>query len=85
MDLAFDLYYSEGNDIYAECIDDGLEKIRSRAYRRHKDYSKAIRKRNISDAIYRPLGDKHYFNNLHQYSKNKIHCSCRTTSIYRTK
>ena len=48
------------------------EKNKKRANRRKKDVNKALRKRNIS---------KHaigwdWYNNLHQYSKNKIHCSC---------
>ena len=33
---------------------------------------KALRKRRISNTIYYFP----YYNNLHQYSKNKIHCSC---------
>ena len=33
---------------------------------------KALRKRRISKTIY----CFPYYNNLHQYSKNKIHCSC---------
>lgn len=32
---------------------------------------KALRKKNINDAW-----GWHYYDNLHQYSKNKIHCSC---------
>lgn len=43
--------------------------MRTRAERRHMDWAKAIRKRNMSHNT--PLYD-----NLHQYSKNKIHCSC---------
>ena len=45
---------------------------RGRAWRRYKDYTKAKRKRNIDAAIYQYP----WYNNLHQYSKNKIHCSC---------
>lgn len=36
------------------------------------EWRHAIRKRRISEEVY---GFK-YYNNLHQYSKNKIHCSC---------
>lgn len=36
------------------------------------DWTKAKRKSSISSRI---LGHS-YYNNLHQYSKNKIHCSC---------
>lgn len=50
---------------------------RGRAWRRYKNYIKAKRKRDIDFDIY---GWSQYFhpwyNNLHQYSKNKIHCSC---------
>ena len=48
---------------------------RGRAWRRYKSYTKAKRKRNIDAAVYRGYGI-HWYNNLHQYSKNKIHCSC---------
>jgi len=50
---------------------------RGRAWRRYKSYTKAKRKRNIDAAVY-GYGTHWYpwYNNLHQYSKNKIHCSC---------
>ena len=49
----------------------------SRAYNRYVSYKKAIRKRNI-DRYYqsRYYNSSDYYDNLHQYSKNKIHCSC---------
>lgn len=38
---------------------------------------KAVRKRRIDQDIYSYLDREHgYYKNLHQYSKNKIHCSC---------
>lgn len=46
----------------------------SRSYNRDVSIRKALRKRRISRLIY--LGDVDYYDNLHQYSKNKIHCSC---------
>lgn len=62
---------------------------RTRAWRRYKDYTKAKRKRGIDLNSYwwyykpkdlmtfwidgRRCG---WYDNLHQYSKNKIHCSC---------
>lgn len=56
----------ERNDIY-----DPDDNSRTRAERRKKDFAKAKRKQAII---------KHYgldwYDNLHQYSKNKIHCSC---------
>lgn len=49
--------------------------IRSRAVRRKNDIKKAIRKRNID--INCCYGAKHpMYDNLHQYSDNKVHCSC---------
>ena len=35
-------------------------------------FSKALRKRNISNRVY----GFDVYENLHQYSKNQIHCSC---------
>lgn len=53
---------------------------RTKAYKRHKDYVKAKRKQRIASEIYSnhdEYGEGYpYYNNLHQYSKNKIHCSC---------
>lgn len=44
------------------------------AERRHNDWKKAIRKSRIVHNVY---GWKEgWYDNLHQYSKNKIHCSC---------
>ena len=48
--------------------------MRTTAERRHNDVKKAIRKRKISRSRYR----QDFYNNLHQYSKNKVHCSCPT-------
>ena len=47
-------------------------------YNRDVSYRKALRKRRLADRIYRCWheDDWHYYDNLHQYSKNKIHCSC---------
>lgn len=44
-----------------------------RAQRRHNDWKKAIRKKKLSDDWMHGFT---YYDNLHQYSKNKIHCSC---------
>ena len=50
--------------------------MRPTAEKRHNDYKKAIRKRRI-DRETKPSGWEHdWYDNLHQYSKNKIHCSC---------
>ena len=45
--------------------------MRTHAEKRHNDWKKAIRKRRIINAY-----GWDYYDNLHQYSKNKIHCSC---------
>ena len=45
--------------------------MRTAAEKRHNDWRKAIRKRKIINAY-----GWDYYDNLHQYSKNKIHCSC---------
>ena len=64
-----------------------LEKDKSRAKRRHKDVSKALRKASISKLVYQ----FNWYDNLHQYSKNKVHCSCplcsckTNTKIYKSR
>ena len=60
--------------------------MRDRAWRRKKDFCKAIRKRKIDlDCTWWSEVPADFMNfnvsggfykNLHQYSKNKIHCSC---------
>ena len=53
--------------------------MRTRAWRRHKNYTKAKRKQKIDKEIsyfYYLWFGHGYYKNLHQYSKNKIHCSC---------
>ena len=51
---------------------------RTRAWRRHKDYVKAKRKQDINSYWASTYDGRlwWYYDNLHQYSKNKIHCSC---------
>lgn len=44
----------------------------NRAKRRKLNIAKALRKKKISEEVYHII----YYDNLHQYSKNKIHCSC---------
>jgi len=48
--------------------------MRTTAEKRHNDWKKAIRKRRIDRE--RNPNSNDYYDNLHQYSKNKIHCSC---------
>lgn len=58
---------------------------RTRAWRRYKNYTKAKRKRDIDVSVswhsnfwlnLDNILNRGMYNNLHQYSKNKIHCSC---------
>lgn len=51
-------------------------KPRSRAYNRDVSRRKALRKKRISDSFWPHASNYPYYDNLHQYSKNKIHCSC---------
>lgn len=48
-------------------------------YNRDVSFRKAMRKKRISDH-YWANRDHSYYDNLHQYSKNKIHCSCSMCS-----
>lgn len=66
-------------DIYSEMTDNDVdalfstEKERRCGDRRKKDYNKALRKKRIVEEYY----NWPWYDNLHQYSKNKIHCSCK--------
>ena len=51
------------------------KKRRGSAARRYNNYVKAIRKKHLTEVIYYRGKEFPYYNNLHQYSKNKIHCS----------
>jgi len=53
-----------------------MNKRNSSAYNRDVSRRKALRKRRITEEIYHGGKENHYYDNLHQYSKNKIHCSC---------
>ena len=53
-----------------------MNKSRSRAYNRDVSKRKALRKKRIAEEVYYFGKEYPYYNNLHQYSKNKIHCSC---------
>ena len=50
-------------------------KNNSSAYNRDVSKRKALRKRRLARELYH-WGIADYYDNLHQYSKNKIHCSC---------
>ena len=48
---------------------------RDRGEKRKIDFTHALRKKKKAETI-RLNRDYPYYDNLHQYSKNKIHCSC---------
>lgn len=49
---------------------------RTRAENRFNSRRKALRRRRITQEVYGMKEDNPYYDNLHQYSKNKVHCSC---------
>ena len=50
--------------------------FRTRSERRYNNIRKSLRKRRIAREVYPKETNWNYYDNLHQYSKNKIHCSC---------
>ena len=58
-----------------------MKKRNSSAYNRDVSKRKALRKRRIAEQVYCNGKEYPYYNNLHQYSKNKIHCSCPMCSV----
>ena len=50
-----------------------MNKSRSRAYNRDVSKRKALRKKRLAEEVYYNGKECPYYNNLHQYSKNKIH------------
>lgn len=59
--------------------------IHDRSYTRKMDWKHAIRKRRIDREVSAYVWPE-FYNNLHQYSKNKIHCSCwmcRARGLYK--
>ena len=54
--------------------------MESRALNRYKSYVKAKRKQQLAKEIYYDGANRPYYDNLHQYSKNKIHYSCPACS-----
>ena len=46
------------------------------AYNRDVSRRKALRKKRITEHYYWHRRGEPYYDNLHQFSKNKIHCSC---------
>lgn len=74
--MRFDNLYNEelfDKDLFEEELFEGEKplKVKKRAARRKKNYAKAMRKKKIAANV----GGLRY-KSTHQYSKNKIHCSC---------
>ena len=59
--------------------------MRDRAWNRKTSIKKARRKKRITEEVYQHGKDYPWYNNLHQYSKNKIHCSCPDCSAKTSK
>lgn len=53
--------------------------MRNRAERRKLNIAKSLRKKKLANELYK----LEYYNNLHQFSKNKIHCSCEYCKNHR--
>lgn len=53
---------------------------RTSAYHHEMAWRHAIRKRRIAREVYPESPGWEYYPNLHQFSKNKIHCSCSCCS-----
>lgn len=66
------MYFDE--DFFdSELVVEWPSKNKSGGKRRKNDIHKALRKQNISKKVYH----LDWYNNLHEYSKNKVHCSCQ--------
>ena len=64
------------DDIDLDNFNNYLDKSKKRAIRRKVNVIKAKRKQIIDKNIHNSYNTHPWYNNLHQYSKNKIHCSC---------
>ena len=56
------------------------QKSFSRAYNRDVSKRKALRKKRLDEELNYKGKEYPLYSNLHQYSKNKIHCSCPACS-----
>lgn len=60
-----------------------MRKPVGRAYNRDVSWRKATSRKKMSDAWMLQGWDPHsYYDNLHEYSKGKVHCSCGMCSRY---
>ena len=62
------------NEKFIDIEEEIFEKNKKRAIRRKNNVKKALKKKKIAEAV--SYDSSGYYDNLHQYSKNKIHCSC---------
>lgn len=81
-DCRFRVYFKDADDMLTYFFPSGipsskhgLSSNRTRAWRRRTDVTKALRKRSITQHYWSSKSHP-YYPNLHQFSKNKIHCSC---------
>ena len=68
-----DISNLESDEFFTEAEEEFPQKNKRAAKRRKQSVSKATRKQNLSKQIY----GMDWYDNLHQFSKNKIHCSCQ--------
>ena len=67
------MYYEEEIIANTDDVQENFQgKDKRRAARRKKDTAKAMRKRRLC----REVHGNDWYKSLHEYSKNKIHCSC---------
>ena len=60
--------------------------MRDRAWNRKTSIKKALRKKRITEEVYSMCKEFPWYDNLNQYSKNKVHCSCpmcRGENVYK--
>ena len=55
---------------------ENVNKSYRRSLQRYNSKRKALRKKKLAALLYPDAEARPYYSNLHQYSKNKIHCSC---------
>ena len=66
------------NEKFIDIEEEVFEKNKRRAIRRKTDVKKSLRKKKIAETCF--YDSSGCYDNLHQYSKNKIHCSCFSCS-----
>ena len=70
-------------NLLEDVMDLEVRDIRDRQWRRKKNYTKALRKRNMAKAYYSRDSEWDYYPVLGKFIKNKIHCSCYLCTVKR--